>query len=279
MFPLRASLVLLSLSLVAGPSAATAQFGTLITQAVLDGSPWSSSDAAPVSYRIVGPAGTLSGTSGVPSMITALPAGSYTITYDDGGPPNSFFVGVSPCWLTISFSNSCSVSLAENQALSLTLQFVSDTQLINFTEAFNNAPDYTNNWHISPVYDSGTTSLTYTSGNFLMYASYSAPAGSSIGLASNLTFANPIDVTFQFNHQGYGRTSVGIWSPITTGFIAEADLDTDANCHLTFVSGTYSTQTQYSCTPYMNRLLPIRLQVLRSKIRSHDPGRTRSWRL
>jgi hypothetical protein len=265
---------------VVGPSAAKAQPGTLVTQAVVSGTPWPSSGTAPVSYTIVGPSGRLHGVGSVPSTFTGLAAGSYKITYASGGPANSTLVGISPCSQTAAFSTSCSASLASGQTLSLTFQFVpvsnaSSLQPITFTETFNNAPDYTNNWYINPVLNYGTNSLTYTSGSLLMYAYYLAPypPGSNIGLLSNLTFSGDLDVTFQFNHQGYGRTSVGIWDANTAvGYLAEADLDTDDTCYLNFGTGAYSTQYEYSCTPYMDTLLPIRLQVQGGQITFYADG-------
>jgi hypothetical protein len=264
--------ILTALCIIAGSSAAPAQTSTLVAQAVVSGTPWPSSGTVPVSYTIVGPSGRLRGTGNVPSTFTGLTAGTYKITYDGGGPANTTLVGMGPCSLTASFSTSCSVSLSAGQTLSLTFQFVETPQPIAFAESFNNAPDDTNNWYVS--LNNGTNSMTYTSGSLLMYADYSDPypPGSSIGLASNVAFSGDVDVTFQFDHEGYGRTSVGIWEPNSGGYLAEADLDTDDTCYLNFGTGAYSTQYEYSCAPYMDLLVPIRLQVQGNQITFYADG-------
>jgi hypothetical protein len=130
------------------------------------------------------------------------------------------------------------------------------SEALTFTENFNNAPDFTNNWHVSA--NSGTTQVTYTAGNLQVYAS-NAP--SNITFLSNLIFTGDIDVTFQFNHQGYGRTNVGLSSSDGSTSLALAALDTDDTNYLAFVAPPNSTEYEHSGSPYMNRWTTIRIQV------------------
>jgi hypothetical protein len=130
-----------------------------------------------------------------------------------------------------------------------------------FIETFNNAPDYTNNWHVAA--DTGSTQISYTTGKLQMSASqsYPYPPGSHVTLSTNSVFTGDIDVTFQFNHQGYGRTNVGLVSQDDSKFLAVAASDTNDTDYLNFIVPPNSTEYEYASSPYMNRPVAIRVVV------------------
>jgi len=100
------------------------EFGTLITNATLDGAPWPISGLGSVKYTINGPPGSplvaIFG-SFVPATTPNAPTGQYRATVDGpGGPLNSTLVGIGPCLTT---SPNCIQSLSAGQTLTFTLQF------------------------------------------------------------------------------------------------------------------------------------------------------------
>lgn len=141
------------------------------------------------------------------------------------------------------------------------------SQAQTFIETFNNAPDYTNNWHISANY--GATQIKYTAGNMQLYAgsSYPYPPGSNVRLSTNQIFSGDIDVTFEYNHQGYGRTNVGLISANDATALALAALDTDDTNYLNFIVPPNSTEYEHSGSPYMNRWTTIRIKVEGTEIK------------
>jgi hypothetical protein len=64
--------------------------GNITVGATLDGTPWS----GPAGYTISGP--FMDSASSVPQTFTGVPAGSYTITYNGGGPPGAIMTSISP---------------------------------------------------------------------------------------------------------------------------------------------------------------------------------------
>ncbi len=129
-----------------------------------------------------------------------------------------------------------------------------------FLETFNNAPDYSNNWQLAQNY--GATILTYTPGNIRLQASRSAPypPGSSIGFLSNQTFSGDVDLTVELNHQGFGRTTVGLFGVSGITPLITFDLDTDDVPYLfTSVHG-HEGRTR-SNGPYLNRWITLRIKI------------------
>ena len=96
-----------------------------------------------------------------------------------------------------------------------------------FTETFNHAPDYSNNWTIQWQY--GSTTVTYTPGNFRIQApGVCTPAtGPATGFRSLQAYGADVDASFQLNHGGYGRTQVGLWSADQNRPAVQVDLDTN----------------------------------------------------
>lgn len=139
------------------------------------------------------------------------------------------------------------------------------------TETFNNAPDYSNNWTVA--WQTGSPIVTYTPGNFRIQAPNECPggwspsnSGVSVGFQSKQSFVGNVDVSFQLNHGGYGRTSLGLWSVNQNQRVVEVDLDTDDTAYLNFSSGAFSTQYQYSSAPYMNKWITLRIQVVGNQV-------------
>ncbi|MEO8662269.1 MAG: hypothetical protein ABI693_27650, partial [Bryobacteraceae bacterium] len=264
--------VLSSVLAISLTGAAGAQTSSITVQGVLNGSPWQTAAGSPIAITLNGPQGTIKGQT-LPLIMNNLPPGTYVVTYAGGGPVGSTFAGISPCIPAAPASSGCSITVAAGQSASTTLQFLGVAQPTAFSESFNNSPDFTNNWYVDAQY--GDTSVTYTPGSLTMWASRSAPypPGSNTTLASNLTFQGDIDVTFTFNHQGKGRTSVWLMTvPDTTGAVAMVNLDTDDTDYLNFAAGQYSTQWKYAGTPYMNRLVPIRIQVQGTLVNFYADG-------
>ena len=136
-----------------------------------------------------------------------------------------------------------------------------------FTETFNNAPDYSNNWVIA--LQTGTSTTTYTSDNFRIQAPpvcTGPTSGTGVIYRSKQAFAGDLDASFQLNHGGYGRTSVGLWSVKTNQLLLQAILDTDDTAYLNFGSGTNFTEYKYSSGPYLNKWITLRIQVVGSNV-------------
>jgi hypothetical protein len=136
-----------------------------------------------------------------------------------------------------------------------------------FTETFRNAPDHNDNWVVA--WQTGSPTVTYTPSNFRVQALPVCPgpsSGTSIGFRTRQSFVGDIDVSFQLNHGGYGRTQVGLWSASKNQSIVVADLDTNDTAFLNFSSGTFSTQFKYSSAPYMNVWITLRIQIVGSQV-------------
>src|SRR5260370_42001077 len=71
-------------------------------------------------------------------------------------------------------------------------------------ETFNNAPDYSEHWVIAT--QTGSPTVTYTPGNFRIQAPNlcTTPSGVGVTSRSKQSFAGDVDVSFPFNHGGYG---------------------------------------------------------------------------
>ena len=139
----------------------------------------------------------------------------------------------------------------------------------SFTELWDHAPDYSNHWQLLPT--SGLTQMTYTFGNFRIQASPTNPP-SGMTLLSNQLFVGDLDYSVQFNHQGYGRTNVGLWDPSANSWTALVTLDTDDTNLLAFNAGPISTQGKYSGTPYMNRWITISMKITGNQISFYADG-------
>lgn len=117
-------------------------------------------------------------------------------------------------------------------------------------------------WQLA--YNNGSTSMIYTSGSLQLRASRSAPdpAGSLIGLVSKQTFSGNVDVTFDLNHQGYGKTEVGLFATFELRPLVFVDLDTDdVACLWMNAPGLASAISRCPSSQYMNRWLTLRIKV------------------
>jgi probable HAF family extracellular repeat protein len=109
---------------------ATSTTGTIGVTATLDGQAWPSSGAGSISYTLTGPSNSISGTA-VPATYSSLAAGTYTLRYISGGPPNARQVGLSPC--SGPLLASCAAALGAGQTLAFTIQFISNPPTAGFT--------------------------------------------------------------------------------------------------------------------------------------------------
>jgi len=86
--------------------------GTIVVFATLDGSAWVGS----LGYSLTGPS-SLSGST-VPATLSNKPIGSYSITFNSGGPSNAFLSSIAP---------SCTQTLSEGGIIAFTLNFTVST--------------------------------------------------------------------------------------------------------------------------------------------------------
>jgi hypothetical protein len=124
-------------------------------------------------------------------------------------------------------------------------------------------PMSANNW--VKIADSGGASLRFLSPQPLeIIAPPVNPSG--ITLYTQQVLNGDLDASFVFNHQGFGRTSVGLWSTATNDWAAVAILDTNDTNYLAFSAGGPSTEGRYSGSPYMNRWIVMRFLVHGSRV-------------
>jgi hypothetical protein len=95
---------------------------------------------------------------------------------------------------------------------------------------------------------------------------------SGIMLTSNQIFTGRIHAVFTFNHQGFGRTNVGLWSVTKNTWAALATLDTDDTNNLSFFAGDPSTEYKLPGSPFMNRWITIVIDIPDMVLFSVDGG-------
>ena len=139
----------------------------------------------------------------------------------------------------------------------------------SFLETFTNAPTYTNNWKIA--FATGTTQVSCTPGNLRVQANASWPESYAAFLSNN-EFTGDLDYSVELNHQGRGRTVIGLWDISTNNWVAQAILDTDDTDQLNFAVGAVSTEYKYAGTPYMNRWITLRIRTVGDLIRFYADG-------
>jgi len=99
--------------------------GEITVDATLDGAPWE----GPVSYTIEGPE-TESGST-VPQSFTEVPVGTYTVTYNSGGPPDAELMSISP---------SATEELSTGDTTKFILNFVSSAGEITVNATLDDQP-------------------------------------------------------------------------------------------------------------------------------------------
>jgi hypothetical protein len=141
-----------------------------------------------------------------------------------------------------------------------------------FVETFANAPIFTNNWRVQ--INTGTTIATCTTGNLRLQASRSDPypPDTRILLVSKDVFIGDVDYYVELNHQGKGRSTIGLWSDNVTNFLASTVLDTDDTDYLAFGAGAFATDWKYAGSPYMNRWITLRIKTVGNQIQFYADG-------
>ena len=178
-------------------------------------------------------------------------------------------------FLTNQFPTSGLLSMVDSHASTNPQQFFraslfQPTVLTNtFVENFQNAPNLLNNWNVSV--NTGTNVVIYTPGNLLIQSSQ-AGSGSAYALLSIDVFAGDIDFSVQLDHQGFGRTVIGLWSAASTNWLASAILDTDDTAYLAFTSGSFSTEYEYSSVPYMDQWITLEIKTSGNVVQFYANG-------
>lgn len=107
-----------------------ASTGTIYINAVLDGKPWETAvGSGPISYSISGPSNNSA--SSIPGVFSDMPAGSYTLNFNSGGPTGATLTGISPA---------PTQALKANGSITYTLHFTSQQQgTVNVNATINGA--------------------------------------------------------------------------------------------------------------------------------------------
>lgn len=128
--------------------------------------------------------------------------------------------------------------------------------------AFALLPDFSKNWEF--VVGSGSPTVSYSGGQLLVRAPVSGSSGRLHYIHSPLT--DDPDVTFDFKHEGFGRTSVGLWSVARNEWQVWADLDTNDTPCLYLNSWNQPGTSVCPSDRYLNRPLALRIQVAGNRV-------------
>ena len=134
-----------------------------------------------------------------------------------------------------------------------------------FSETFTTPPDFSSNWNY--FIGSGNPSVRYGQGQLQVQAPVS---GGSARFVAKSSFSADVDVTFTYNHQGFGRTTVGLWSLDLNDWQVWADLDTNDTACLYLNSRGQPTAPLCPSTSYMNRTLALRIVVVGYQVTFYD---------
>jgi len=106
-------------------------YGTIVVNATLDGAPWQVAlGSGSISYSLIGPSSHSSNT--VPATFSSQPTGSYTLTYNSGGPTGAVLASISP---------SASQTLSSGGTIYYTLNFFSQARgTVHVTATLNGEP-------------------------------------------------------------------------------------------------------------------------------------------
>jgi len=106
-------------------------YGTISVSATLNGAPWQvAMGSGSISYSLIGPSSHTS--NNVPATFSSQPTGSYTLTYNSGGPTGAVLSSISP---------SASQTLSSGGSIHYTLNFYSQARgTVNVTATLNGEP-------------------------------------------------------------------------------------------------------------------------------------------
>jgi len=106
-------------------------YGTIYVNAVLDGQPWETAmGAGSISYSLSGPA--YYSDNSIPNTYSSMPTGSYTLSYNSGGPAGATLTGISPA---------PNQTLKAGSAVTYTLNFSSQQKgTVNVNATINGEP-------------------------------------------------------------------------------------------------------------------------------------------
>jgi len=124
-------------------------------------------------------------------------------------------------------------------------------------------PGAASNW--TTVSRQGATQLNWLNPAPMEIIAQPTNPPSGMTLYGNQILNGDVAATFTFNHQGFGRTMVGLWSVATNTWAVAATLDTNDTNYLDLSSAVASTEYKYSGSPYMNRWITIQIQTVQSR--------------
>jgi hypothetical protein len=126
-------------------------------------------------------------------------------------------------------------------------------------EILNGDPASAANW--MKAEDSGVATFSFFSPQPLEIRAQPTNPPSGVVLCSKTIFTGDVDATFVLNHQGFGRTNVGIWSATRNTWDIVVTLDTDDTNFLSFAAGGPSTEGKHSGSPFMNKWTTIQIKT------------------
>lgn len=177
--------------------------GAIMVNANVDGSPWSGT----VNYTITGPKAVSN--SSAPTSFSDLPNGTYTLTYNSGGPPGATLVSISPSPTqtlasggTISFAFNFNKQLAGTIMVNAVVDGMPWSGQVNYTLT---GPEADSNYSVPYSFSNlpaGTYSLTYN---------YGGPPGATLfsitpSPTQTLSTSGTITFTLNFHRQQVAGT-------------------------------------------------------------------------
>lgn len=86
--------------------------------------------------------------------------------------------------------------------------------------------------------------------------------GASAFFVSETAFGNAFTITYTLQHDGFGRTTVGLYGMNRKDWLASTVLDTDDTNYMCFATASQSTQYKWPSQPFMNTKVKLGFKVL-----------------
>ena len=122
------------------------------------------------------------------------------------------------------------------------------------------------------VSEQGVTSVEEQNGGLTFVASKDPQSSIMLVNKKQLT-GSVVEYVAEINHQGAGRTTLGVWSTNKRAWLASIDLDTDDTNYLSFGAGGKGTEWKYQGTPYMNHWVRFGIQIMGQQVNFSVDGK------